>query len=69
MIMSLTFSKIFKNAGLVVSIGDGIVGVKGLDDVANGEVIEFISGKRRVPGLVLNLEPGKISAVALGDDS
>jgi len=59
----------FKDLGLVVSISDGIVGVKGLDNVANGEVIEFLVGSKKITGMVLNLEPDKISAVVLGDDS
>ncbi len=62
-------STLFKNMGLVISISDGIVGVRGLDNVANGEVIEFITGNSKVTGMVLNLEPDKISAVVLGDDS
>jgi len=59
----------FKDLGLVISISDGIVGVKGLDSVANGEVIDFVVGSKRIAGMVLNLEPDKISAVVLGDDS
>lgn len=59
----------FKDLGLVVSISDGIVGVKGLDNVANGEVIDFLVGSKKITGMVLNLEPDKISAVVLGDDS
>jgi F-type H+-transporting ATPase subunit alpha len=59
----------FKDLGLVVSISDGIVGVRGLDNVANGEVINFLVGSKKITGMVLNLEPEKISAVVLGDDS
>jgi F-type H+-transporting ATPase subunit alpha len=59
----------FKDLGLVISISDGIVGVKGLDNVANGEVIDFLVGSKKITGMVLNLEPDKISAVVLGDDS
>jgi F-type H+-transporting ATPase subunit alpha len=59
----------FQDGGLVVSISDGIVGIQGLDNVANGEVIEFLVGSKRVVGMVLNLEPQKVSAVVLGEDS
>jgi len=59
----------FKDLGLVISIADGIVGVRGLDSVANGEVIDFLVGSKKITGMVLNLEPDKISAVVLGDDS
>jgi F-type H+-transporting ATPase subunit alpha len=60
---------LFLDLGLVVSISDGIVGISGLDNVANGEVIDFIAGSKRIAGMVLNLEPAKVSAVVLGDDT
>lgn len=60
---------LFLDLGTVVSISDGIVGISGLDNVANGEVIEFLAGTKRIVGMVLNLEPSKVSAVVLGDDS
>jgi len=63
-----SFFNMFKDLGLVISISDGIVGVRGLDNVANGEVIEFLVGSKKITGMVLNLEPDKISAVVLGDD-
>jgi len=59
----------FLDIGIVVSISDGIVGIIGLENVANGEVIEFLAGSKKIAGMVLNLEPQKISAVVLGDDS
>lgn len=55
--------------GLVISIVDGIVGVAGIHNVANGEVIEFLVDDKSIAGMILNLEPGKVSAVVLGDDS
>jgi F0F1-type ATP synthase alpha subunit len=65
----LDSSKLFLDLGIVISISDGIVGISGLDNVANGEVIEFVVGSKRIVGMVLNLEPEKVSAVVLGDDS
>jgi len=66
---SLESDNLFLDLGIVISISDGIVGITGLDNVANGEVIEFLAGSKRIVGMVLNLEPGKVSAVVLGDDS
>jgi len=62
-------NNLFLDLGIVISISDGIVGISGLDNVANGEVIEFIAGAKRIVGMVLNLEPAKVSAVVLGDDA
>eukprot|EP01123_Difflugia_compressa_P011090 TRINITY_DN42_c0_g1_i3.p1 TRINITY_DN42_c0_g1~~TRINITY_DN42_c0_g1_i3.p1 ORF type:complete len:501 (+),score=41.62 TRINITY_DN42_c0_g1_i3:3850-5352(+) len=56
---------IFKNFGLVGAIGDGIVKIKGLCDVANGELVYFIAGGKDISGLVLNLEADEVSAVVL----
>jgi len=55
--------------GFVVGIADGIVSIKGLDNVANGEMIFFMTPKGNVRGLVLNLEITKVSAVVLGTDT
>jgi len=68
-LIKLDSTNLFLDLGIVTSISDGIVGIKGLDNVANGEVIEFLAGKKRVVGMVLNLEPTKVSAVVLGEDS
>jgi F-type H+-transporting ATPase subunit alpha len=67
--IELDTNNLFLDLGLVISISDGIVGISGLDNVANGEVIEFSVGSKRIVGMVLNLEPEKVSAVVLGDDS
>jgi len=67
--IELDSNNLFLDLGIVVSISDGIVGISGLDNVANGEVIEFAVGSKRIVGMVLNLEPEKVSAVVLGDDS
>src|SRR5271165_4400893 len=59
----------FKDIGVVESIGDGIVSIRGLTNVANGEIIVFcINAKTKEQGLVLNLEKNKISAVVLSND-
>jgi len=60
----------FKHLGMVDSIGDGIVNIKGLDQVANGEMVFFhVEGNQTIPGLILNLEVNNVSAVVLGDDN
>jgi F-type H+-transporting ATPase subunit alpha len=58
-----------KDYGIVESIGDGIVGINGLSNVANGEMIVFVINENTfVEGLVMNLEEESISAIVLGDD-
>ncbi len=53
-----------KNEGTIISLKDGIVRMHGLDDVMQGEMIEFPGG---VYGLALNLERDSVGAVILGD--
>jgi F-type H+/Na+-transporting ATPase subunit alpha len=55
-----------RNEGTIVSVKDGIVRLHGLDDVMQGEMIEFPGG---VFGLALNLERDSVGAVVLGDAS
>jgi F-type H+/Na+-transporting ATPase subunit alpha len=50
--------------GTVLSVGDGIARVHGLDNVMAGELIEFPHG---VMGLALNLEEDSVGAVLLGE--
>ncbi len=50
--------------GTVMSFGDGVVKVKGLDDVQSGELIDL--GKEQF-GLALNLEKDSTGIVVLGD--
>ncbi len=50
--------------GSVISVGDGIARVHGLEKVMAGELIEFPHG---VSGLALNLEEDQVGAVLLGD--
>ena len=51
--------------GQVLSVGDGIARVYGLDKVQAGEMVEFPGGIR---GMVLNLETDNVGVVIFGDD-
>ena len=53
-----------KEIGKVITIGDGVARVYGLDNVEVGEMVEFLSG---VKGLVLNLEESSVGVVVIGD--
>ena len=52
--------------GSVISVGDGIARVYGLENVMAGELIEFKGG---VSGIALNLEEDQVGAVLLGEFS
>jgi len=51
--------------GQVLSVGDGIARVYGLDNVQAGELVEFENGVR---GMALNLEIDNVGIVIFGDD-
>ena len=51
--------------GQVLSVGDGIARVYGLDNVQAGEMVEFADGSR---GMALNLESENVGVVIFGDD-
>ncbi len=51
--------------GQVLSVGDGIARVYGLDNVQAGEMVEFPGGIR---GMALNLETDNVGVVIFGDD-
>ena len=51
--------------GQVLSVGDGIARVYGLDKVQAGEMVEFPGGIR---GMALNLETDNVGVVIFGDD-
>ncbi len=51
--------------GKVLSIGDGIARVYGLDNVQAGELVEFPNGSR---GMALNLETDNVGIVLFGED-
>ncbi|MBT3237896.1 MAG: F0F1 ATP synthase subunit alpha [Rhodospirillaceae bacterium] len=51
--------------GQVLSVGDGIARVHGLDNVQAGEMVEFPGG---IKGMALNLESDNVGVVIFGDD-
>jgi ATP synthase F1 subcomplex alpha subunit len=51
--------------GQVLSVGDGIARVYGLDNVQAGEMVEFPGGIR---GMALNLETDNVGVVIFGND-
>src|SRR6201993_4666785 len=51
--------------GQVLSVGDGIARVYGLDNVQAGELVEFENGVR---GMTLNLESDNVGIVIFGSD-
>src|SRR5690348_12020091 len=50
--------------GSVISVGDGIARIHGLEKVMSGELIEF---PHDVAGIAMNLEEDQVGAVLLGD--
>ena len=53
------------DVGRVLSVGDGIARVYGLDEVKAGELVEFPGG---IKGMALNLERDNVGCVIFGDD-
>ena len=53
------------DVGQVLSVGDGIARVYGLDSVQAGEMVEFDGG---IKGMALNLESDNVGVVIFGDD-
>ena len=51
--------------GTVLSVGDGVARIHGLDKVQAGEMVEFPGGIR---GMALNLETDNVGVVIFGDD-
>ena len=51
--------------GTILSIGDGIARIYGLENAQAGELLEFPGG---VQGMVLNLEEDNVGAAILGPD-
>src|SRR4030042_4405133 len=51
--------------GVVLSVGDGIARLYGLEKAMAGELLEFSHG---VMGMVLNLEEDNVGAALLGED-
>ena len=52
--------------GVIVTLGDGIARIHGLDKVMAGELIDFPHG---ISGLAMNLDEDQVGAVILGDYS
>ncbi|MFN9356736.1 MAG: HAS-barrel domain-containing protein, partial [Alphaproteobacteria bacterium] len=52
--------------GQVLSVGDGIARIHGLDKVQAGEMVEFPGGTK---GMALNLESDNVGVVIFGSDS
>jgi F-type H+-transporting ATPase subunit alpha len=55
-----------EETGTVLTVGDGIARMDGLNNAMAGELLEFPHGVR---GLVLNLEEGNVGAALLGNDN
>ena len=55
-----------KEVGTIISVGDGIARIYGLENAMAGELLEFPGG---VMGVVMNLERDNVGAVLLGEDS
>ncbi|MEE9272958.1 MAG: F0F1 ATP synthase subunit alpha [Robiginitomaculum sp.] len=53
------------DVGQVLSVGDGIARIHGLDNVRAGEMVEFPGG---VKGMALNLESDNVGTVIFGED-
>ncbi|MEP4193781.1 MAG: F0F1 ATP synthase subunit alpha [Sneathiella sp.] len=51
--------------GQVLSVGDGVARIYGLDNIQAGEMVEFPGG---IKGLALNLESDNVGAVIFGSD-
>src|ERR1700743_436425 len=51
--------------GQVLSVGDGIARIYGLDNVQAGEMVEFPGGTK---GMALNLETDNVGVVIFGSD-
>ena len=52
--------------GQVLSVGDGIARIYGLDNVQAGEMVEFANG---IQGMALNLEADNVGVVIFGSDA
>jgi proton translocating ATP synthase F1 alpha subunit len=64
--ISNTYSKInIDEIGRVLSVGDGIARIYGLEKIQAGEMVEFSSG---VKGMALNLENDNVGVVLFGSD-
>lgn len=51
--------------GTVLSVGDGVARIYGLNNAMAGELVEFPNG---ISGMVLNLEDSQVGVVIFGED-
>jgi len=63
-IKNFDFTLKTEDIGYVITAGDGIVKIYGLDEAMYGEMVEFENG---VYGMVMNLEEDNVGAIILGD--
>ena len=56
-----------EETGIVLSVGDGIALVYGLQNVMAGELVSFVNSN--LTGMVLNLSIDHVGVVIFGDDS
>ena len=54
-----------RETGIVISVGDGIARIYGLENAMSGELLDFSQG---ITGMALNLEEDNIGAVIFGED-
>ncbi|MCX5808825.1 MAG: F0F1 ATP synthase subunit alpha [Proteobacteria bacterium] len=54
-----------QETGVIISVGDGIARIYGLENAMAGELLEF---PHNITGMVLNLEEDNIGAVVFGED-
>ncbi len=54
-----------REVGTILTVGDGVARVHGLDNVRAGELLEFPGG---ITGIALNLEEDNVGAVLMGDE-
>ena len=57
-------SVVVSEVGTVISVGDGIARIHGLEKVMAGELLDFPHG---VKGIALNLEEDNVGAVLFGE--
>jgi len=58
----------YAETGKVISVGDGIARVYGLENCQAGEMVEFSDSKSKLRGMALNLEQDNVGVVIFGDD-
>ena len=65
-IASFGTDALVSEVGTVLSVGDGIARIHGLDEVQAGEMVEFDNG---LQGMALNLEADNVGVVIFGSDA